>query len=62
MSGKIAILSGFCARDPAAVCDLLDIEITLPGGVPEILPNSYPVTTLTADLLLRVGPNRLAHV
>jgi hypothetical protein len=55
-------MRGVFEGDPAAACDLLGIEITLPSGIPEILPTSFPVTTKSADLLLRVGSDRLAHI
>ena len=53
---------GVMAGDPVAACRLLNIPITTPSGVPQILPTSFPIATKSADLLLRVGPGRLAHV
>jgi len=46
--------------DPAAHCRLLGIEVT---GEPTVLPDVIPPITLSGDILLvRVAPQRLAHV
>jgi hypothetical protein len=50
--------------DPGAACRLLGIPVTTASGVPEVLSASfaYPVGSLYADHVMRVGPGRLAHV
>jgi hypothetical protein len=45
--------------DPAAACRLLGVRAE---GVPVVLPSVFPTHHLDVDLLLRVGPGRLAHV
>jgi hypothetical protein len=59
-----AALRGVMEGDLLTATRLLGIPVTAPRGVPEVLPASfvYPVGTLHADLVLQVGPARLAHV
>lgn len=45
--------------DPVAACALLGVDLREP---PEVLTATFPSSTLSADLLLRVGPARLVHV
>jgi hypothetical protein len=52
-------MRGVIEGDPVAACRLLGIEVV---GQPQTLTTSFPIVTLAADLLLRVGPARLAHV
>ncbi|HST84303.1 MAG TPA: hypothetical protein VLL08_21380 [Kineosporiaceae bacterium] len=56
------VMRGVFEGDPVAACGLLGIEITTTSGAPEVLPASFPAVTKSADLLLRVGPGRLAHI
>lgn len=42
-----------------AACRLLGVEVV---GEPVVLPSEFPAWTKSVDLLLRVGPGRLAHV
>jgi hypothetical protein len=55
-----AVLEG----SPKATCHLLGIPITTDDGAPVVLSASfsYPVGSLNADLVMRVGPDRLVHV
>jgi hypothetical protein len=52
-------MRGLMEDDPVAACELLGVEV---AGRPEVLPSVFSPGILTADLLLRVGPGRLAHV
>jgi hypothetical protein len=58
-----AVTRAVMESDPAAACRLLGIPITTPNGAPEVLPAKFPViSTRESDLVLRIGPNELAHV
>jgi hypothetical protein len=59
-----AAIRGVLEGDPVAACQLLGIPVTTASGLPEVLSASftYPVGSLYADLVMRVGPGRLAHV
>jgi hypothetical protein len=48
------------AIDPVAHCRMFSIPVS---GTPEILPEALPTVTLPGDILLvRVAPDRIAHV
>jgi hypothetical protein len=59
-----AAMRGVIEADPGVICRLLEIPVGTPNGAPELLPASFPSPgqTLHADLVLRVGPDQLAHV
>jgi hypothetical protein len=44
--------------DPAAFCDWIDVPLT---GRPQLLAARFTDVTTEADLLVRVGPDRLLH-
>jgi hypothetical protein len=57
-------MRGVVANDPAAVCRVFGIAVTTESGAPELISASFasPQGVGHTDALLRVGPDRLAHL
>ena len=57
-------MRGVVESDPAAVCRAFGIAVTTESGVPEVMSASFasPQEVKHTDALLRVGPDRLAHL
>jgi hypothetical protein len=54
-----AVMRGMFEADLPGACQLLGVPITVS---PQAINATFPATTFSADLLARVGPNRLMHV
>jgi hypothetical protein len=53
-------MRAIAAADPSAFCEWLEVEVD--GDRPELLSADFPAETLHADLVARVGQDRLLHV